>query len=123
MAKSREDLLKATERRYADFQGYRFQSLNDLEWSSWESGKFNYDKAKVDTAWMKEQRRRLLVKVLVDDSGARLFADSEFTLLAGLDAGLVGDLYDFAMEHCGFTDSEKEVDDERKNCCGTQDCD
>lgn len=115
MAKSRDELLSQSGRRYTDCEGFRIQSLNDLEWSEWESRRVNYEKGKVDVREVKASRRRLLVKVLVDEEGKRLFQDSEADKLIDVDARLIGSLFDAAMSHCGYEDNDEEVEAERKN--------
>lgn len=108
MTISKEKLLSKTARRYAEVtiegERYRMQSLSEKERCEYElslqdkKGKFAADKL----------RRMLLVKALVDDSGARLLSDSDEALLKEVDGKLIGVLYDLAKKHCGYDDDELE---------------
>ena len=109
MPLTREEILSRSDRRYLDQGDWRLQSLTLSEWSAWESERFDLEKAKITKERMASMRQRLLVRCLVDAEGRRLFEDGEWNLLNGLDAGVMGDLYDAAMRHCGF-DGDKRAE-------------
>ena len=109
MAISRDGFLAKKNRRYEtiklDGDEYRIQNLTEKERASFElslqdkKGNLSFEKS----------RRSLLVRVLVDDNGNRLFADGEESLLEPLDGRITAAIYDAANRHCGYDRDEIET--------------
>lgn len=114
---SRESFLSKSRRRFKEisFEGevYRIQSLTerervqyDLQLQDKKTGRFT-DKS------LEKMRRLFVVKVLVDDSGNRIFTDEEEELLKDIDGRLVSVLYETGQGHCGY--DKADVEDIVKN--------
>ena len=117
MALTKDQFLAKCARRYIEVDGVRIQSLKLSEYSEWEAGRIDFERGKVTQQRMMTQRSRLLVKVIVDENGNRMFEDDDYQLIDELDAS-ISDLYDAAIKHCGFDRDFK--DDESKKSQSTQ---
>lgn len=103
-------LLACTQRRYKivdlpDGKQARIQSLTDLERMEWNQELFDSDGKPVVDKW-KYQTAKLLVRVLVDENGHRLFADHEWELLVDLDSLYTDVMGDEARKHIGAVDRD-----------------
>lgn len=74
-------------------------AISESERADYEASLFN-SKGKVDEAAYKSQRRRLLVLVLSDKDGKRLFKPDEHELLKDMDAGEAAILFSEAQMKC-----------------------
>lgn len=103
---SREDLLLRRARRYKEVklssgEIARLQSLTELERSEYNMGLLD-KKGDVNKKALTKATQMLLVKMLVDGEGNRLFLDHESDLLADIDSLDMEILGDAAREHIGF---------------------
>lgn len=117
MAKSRAELMQYAQREYAEVEGVRLQSLTELELSDLRAiwGK-RYAKDKdIDMV----MRRELLVRTIVDDSGERIFANSETDVLAGWRSQVTETLHEAARKLCGLDVSESVAEAEKKSGTAT----
>lgn len=112
----RASLLGNKARRYAEVEihgkVYRFQSLNEREKSEYDASVVEKS-GEVSVKKVAQQKRRLLVKTLVDDAGTRILTEQDLPALEEVDGGLTSALYDAAAAHCGIGKSK--VADEEKN--------
>jgi len=94
-------------RRYDVVSDIRIQSLTEVELSTlrgiWAS---RYGESKVIDL---TSRRELFVMTVVDDAGARLFANEDVDALGELDGVVVEEVYEAAAKHVGLRAAE-EVD-------------
>lgn len=118
----RSSILGAKVRRYMErvIQGkrYRFQSLNEREFSDYNARIVHKDGG-LDTKKVAQQHRRLIVMTLVDDKGTRILMESDLAALEEVDGGLTSELYEAAADHCGIGRSK--VADHEKNSSETSD--
>lgn len=118
MAKTREDLLALAKRRYVEVDGFRLQSLTELELSNLQSlWTERYSKSKTIDMRM---RRELIAVCLVDDEGKRLFQNDEVSLLGEIDASVVNHLYSEARKHNRMDEGSDEVESYEKKSDETQ---
>lgn len=107
--KTRAEILKLAEREYAEVEGFRIQSLTELEIEELQglwSERYGETK-KLDL----QTRRELLVRVIVDENGDRIFKDDEIGLLAGIRGKVLMKVHAKARELSGFDLG----DDDEKN--------
>lgn len=107
---SRADIQNRVQRRYIevplhDGKVARLQSLTDLERMEWNQELFDETGKMVVNKW-KYQTAKLLVRMLVDENGHRLFMDEDWELLLELDAKDGAVLGDEAREHIGAVDRD-----------------
>lgn len=113
MAKSRDELLKYAKRRYIEVDGVRIQSLTELELSELRTRwAIRYEKSKEIDLVM---RRETIAAVIVDDSGSRMFSESEVHIIAEWDGAITERIYRAAREHCGFNDADEVNTQEKKS--------
>lgn len=101
----RDVLLATTRRRYVvcDVPGVgnvRMQSISEA------------DRAKIEQVAAQDitrMRAQLLALTLVDDTGARLFADNEIDAILAMDSRVTNELSSRAMEHVGTQDTTEET--------------
>ena len=79
----------------------RLQSLTERERSEFESLPFDDDN-ELDHDQLKAQGRELVVRVLVDDQGVRMFKDDDAHLLEDLDGADIAAIVTTAREHVGL---------------------
>lgn len=113
MSLSRDEFLQRTKRRYAnvtlrDGQTVRLQSLTEGERSDFETAPIKQNDQQREER-LKATRMRLLVRCIVDNEGKRLFGNEEYGLLAELDSSDTSRLFDKALEHTGFAESDVEA--------------
>jgi len=106
---NRELLLGKTARRYVEAElpsggKVKLQSLTELERSEYNAGLLD-KKGELDKQKLTYGTAMLLVRMLVDDEGKRLFLDHEYEVLANIDSLDMEVLGDVARRHVGF-DSE-----------------
>lgn len=102
---TRDNLLATTRRRYTVCElpgigAVRIQSISEL------------DRAKIEQVAAQDitrMRAQLLALTLVDDEGARLFADSELDTILAMDSRVTNELSSRAMEHVGTQDGTDEL--------------
>ena len=106
----RSALLGRTARRYKDVllsDGgiVRLQSLTDLERMEWNQELFDSDGKPVVERW-KYQTAKLLVRVIVDGEGKRVFADHEWESILDMDSLDTDLLGDESRKHIGAVDRD-----------------
>lgn len=106
----RSALLGRTARRYKDVplsDGgiVRLQSLTDLERMEWNQELFDTDGKPIVERW-KYQTAKLLVRVIVDGEGKRVFADHEWESILDMDSLDTDVLGDEARKHIGAVDRD-----------------
>lgn len=112
VAKSKADFAKFEEREFVVIDGIRLQSLTELERSNLEgewSDRYGKNK-KVDLV----MRRELIVRSIVDESGARIFDDSDISVIARWNGKITSKLYKACRDISGF-DEGKEDEDEKNS--------
>jgi hypothetical protein len=114
MAISRDQLLAKRARRYREVtlssgDVARLQSLTELERSEYNMSLLD-KKGDVNKKALTKATRMLLVKMLVDADGNRMFFDHEDDLLADIDSLDMEILGDAAREHIGFTRKEESLE-------------
>jgi hypothetical protein len=120
VAKTKEDILELTKRRYDEFEGFRVQSLNDYELSTIESRwAEEYRKTEKFSA---DMRAELLTLCLVNDEGERLFGNDEIAVVREIDSKISKPLYAFCREHVGM-DEKADIDNLGKGSDETDDSD
>jgi hypothetical protein len=102
----RSGLLSKKGRRYRDVElpsggTARLQSLTELERSEYNSELLD-KKGEVDRKKLTFGTAMLLVRMLVDEEGKRLFLDSEYEELSSIDSLDMEVLGDEARKHVGF---------------------
>lgn len=102
----RSALLGKRERRYREVElpsggKVRLQSLTELERSEYNSELLD-KKGEVDRKKLTFGTALLLVRMLVDENGKRLFMDNEYEELSGIDSLDMEILGDEARKHVGF---------------------
>lgn len=104
---TREQLLGGFVRRFmecplpASGLVIRIQNLTQKERAAYEELSFDEDgDRRIDQIKMRDLN--LLVRVIVDDTGRRMFSDNDTDLLTSLDGGDMDLAFAAAREHCGF---------------------
>ena len=121
---SKAALLAKAQRRYTevaigDGETVRLQSITELEHSKLEASRYRRvklgDKTTIELndEALEQQPARLLALCVVDDTGARIFAD--WKEAGQLDAAISNLLYGDARKHCGLDRAENP----EKNLPGT----
>lgn len=103
-------LLSCTARRYKDVdlpngKKLRIQSLTDLERMEWNQELFDSDGKPIVDRW-KYQTAKLLVRVVVDGDGNRIFSDHEWEAVVDLDSLYTDIIGDEARKHIGAVDRD-----------------
>lgn len=107
MAKTRADLLALAQRRYTEVDGWRLQSLTELERSSLQSlWSERYEKTK--KIQFSRMRSELLIQTLVDDAGCQILTAEDVTAFAAADPVAIDQLYYASREHSGFDEAKKD---------------
>ena len=110
---TKEQLLSRKVRRYTvcnvaeTGDSFRIQSLTEKEKSEYEAGMMSKTGA-VSRDRMVDAYRRLFVLCVVDESGNRIFSDSDLDALEQVDAIIVARVFNVAHEHCGFAKGDIE---------------
>lgn len=110
---SRAALLQPSPRRYGDAVlpvlgcRIRYQSLTELEKSQYELQFFDAKGKRVDGRTV-DCKARLIVLCAVDESGAKLFQESDAPLIQQWDGKDTTYLNDLLWEHCGFGGAKTE---------------
>jgi hypothetical protein len=113
MILTREQLLEKSKRRFLDVtlsdgSVAKLQSITEIERAEYNSEMLTAD-GSVDKEQFKYGTAKLLARMLVDESGKRMFHDSEWELIAELDSLFTEEIGDAARKHIGFdrADSKK----------------
>lgn len=118
---TKEQLLGRNKRRYCYVDipetgdRVRVQSLTEKERSEYELSTRNSTGKKFDAA-LESSRRRLIVLVCVDESGHRIFADTDIAFVEAMDNTVTSAIFEAAWLHCGF--ARRAIEAEAKNSDG-----
>jgi hypothetical protein len=106
---TREQFLGSFTRRFRSVKTeageVRIRNLTEAEKSDYEAGSLK-DDGKLNLAHIRNQRRKLIALVLVDDKGEPLLKPEDAARLRDLDAAVTSAIFTAATEHCGFTGEE-----------------
>lgn len=111
---SREMFLKPATRRFLDVDlpvsglKVRIRSLMELEKEEFENETMN-SKGNIRQDKLKNARRRLVVKCLVDGNGDVLLQPNDVDAIGHLDGVDIGKLQDECMVFCGFREGDIEA--------------
>jgi len=106
MILSREQLLERTKRRIIDValsngDVVKLQSLTEIERAEYNA-EMLLDDGSVDKEQFKFGTAKLLCRMVVDETGKRMFHDNEWEIIAELDSLVTEELGDAARKHIGF---------------------
>lgn len=116
MALTRKELLAKAQRRYAEHEGVRFQSLTELELTAlrsvWSKRIQGMDEKNFDSSVFALNARELLQQTMVDETGEKLFKSTteDLDAIGSLDSELFASLHEFARKHTGIDRDNAEVD-------------
>ncbi len=130
MAKTRADLLREASRQYQEVEGYRLQTLTELELSVLESvwiKRYRDEKEKLkangqaDAEPASDERMmpELVAASLVDDDGVKLISMDEIGLIETMQPWLLRTLYYAARELNKLDKRIGATDDSQKKSEGT----
>ena len=113
MAKSKAEILALAKREYMEVDGFRLQSLTDLELSDL---RFAWgQRADKNQSSFSLIRAELVGYSLVDDEGKRIFSDEEFSEISQLPSAVVTPLYEACRELNGMDlDDEEDIEEQAK---------
>ena len=117
---TREQILEKSKRRYREVElstggTIRLQSLTEIERGEYNSEMLT-DDGSVDKEQLKLGTAKLLVRMIVDESGKTMFYETEWPLIAELDSLVTEEVGDAARDHIGFNRSAEKKSPATAGC-------
>ena len=122
MATKQEFLERARQKKVVEFttsDGFKcnVMRMSDRELAEYELY-FLDENQEVIVERLKESRRVLVQRCIIDESGKQMFSESDLEMLAESDCLLIKEIHDFCRQLCGLDkkkDKSKEEEETRKN--------
>lgn len=108
---TKDALLKLGQRRIEkrDLPGIGevyMRSLSESEWSQFQRDSMDLTTGTVSQEGIQTAKARLIVLVLADEQGNRIFANSDLPAINAMDAKVVASIYAACEEFCGVLGDE-----------------
>jgi hypothetical protein len=111
LAATRDLFFERTARRHEElalpgFGTVRLQSLTESERTALER-RFLDKRGRLDPDKISDVKLYWVISTVVDEHGAKLFADGDIEKLREVDSCIVDGIYEAAMKHVGLTEADQ----------------